>query len=220
MVHERSTRLGNEKFARNTGLVDPATGRPVRRHAASGASYVPKPGWPHFWGRALDALIVMAVSGVLMAVLNSLVQNLALGSVSLALLSSDGLFVAALAAVWFLVLFAYGMIMGTTGSLGDAAAGMRSVRIADGTTSGAWLGGWRAVCWSFAPLYYLAAFASALGGGGGDTFEAKFTAVDLRSSVSRGAAPVRDPQLVAAEQAAAGQHDRLPKLYDNGNRRG
>ena len=35
---------------------------------------------------------LMAVSGILMAVLNSLVQNLALGSVSLALLSSDWLF--------------------------------------------------------------------------------------------------------------------------------
>ena len=112
-------------------------------------------GWPHFWGRCLDALVVILVACSLMAVLNSLVRNLALGPLSLAMFSSDGLFVAALTAIWFLVLFAYGMIMGTAGGLGDAAAGMRSVRIADGTTSGAWLGGWRAVCWSFAPVYLL-----------------------------------------------------------------
>ncbi|MDV8147746.1 hypothetical protein [Arthrobacter sp. B10-11] len=204
----------------STGLLDAVTGRPVLAYTRTGERYVRKADWSHFWGRALDAAVVFAVAGVLMGVLNSLIQNLVLGSLSLALLASNGLFLAALAAVWFLVLFAYGMIMGTTGSLGDAAAGMRSVRIADGTTSGAWLGGWRAVCWSFAPLYYLVAFASALGGGGGDTFEAKFTAVDLRSGVSRGAAPVPDPQLAAAEQAATEQHDQLPNLYDNGNRRG
>jgi hypothetical protein len=183
-----------------TGLIDPATGRPVRRHIGSGAYYVQMAGWPHFWGRCLDALVVFAAAGILMAVLNSLVQNLALGPLSLALFSSDGLFLLALTAIWFLVLFAYGMVMGTAGGLGDAAAGMRSVRIVDGTTSGAWLGGWRAVCWSFAPLYLLLAFASALSGGSGDTFEEKFTAVDLRSGVAQGAAPVQDPQGVAAEQ--------------------
>lgn len=204
----------------STGLVDAANGQPVFVHADTGNHYVRKAGWPHFWGRALDALVVMVASGILMAVLNSLVQNLALGSLSLALLSSNGLFVAALAVIWFLVVFAYGMVGGTAGSLGDAAAGMRSLRIADGTTSGAWLGGWRAVCWSFAPLYYVVVFASALGGGGGDTFEAKFTAVDLRSGLSQGAAPVRDPRAAAAERAAADEHDQLPRLYGNPNARG
>ena len=81
----------------------------------------------------------MVAAGVLMAVLNSLVQNLALGPLSFALLDSAGLFAAALAAVWFAALFAYGMVWGSLGSVGDAAAGMRSVRISDGTTSGAWL---------------------------------------------------------------------------------
>jgi hypothetical protein len=204
----------------STGLVDAVSGLPVLAHTGTGEHYVRKAGWPHFWGRALDGVVVLLVAGVLMALLNSLVQNLALGQLSLALLSSNGLFLAVLATIWFLVLFAYGMIMGTVGSLGDAAAGMRSVRIADGTTSGAWLGGWRAVCWSFAPLYFVLVFASALTGGGGDTFDAKFTAVDLRSGISQGAAPVRDPEAVAAEQAAAAQHEQLPKLYDDGNRRG
>jgi hypothetical protein len=200
--------------------VDQVTGRPVLAYTKTGGYYVRKAGWPHFWGRALDGLVVILAAGVLMAVLNSLIQNLALGSLSVALLSSNGLFVAALAVIWFLVLFAYGMIMGSGGGLGDAVAGMRSVRIFDGTTSGAWLGGWRAVCWSFAPLYFLLAFASALGGGGGDTFEAKFTVVDVRSGLSQGTAPIRDPRGADAEQAAVAQHQQLPRLYDNGNRRG
>ena len=160
-------------------------------------------GWPHFRGWCLDTFVVVLIAAMLMAVLNSLVRNLALGALSLALFSSHGLLFVALAAIWFLVLFAYGMVMGTVGSLGDAAVGMRSVRIADGTTPGAWLGGWRAVCWSFAPLYLLLAFASALGGGSGDTFDEKFTAIDLRSGVATGAAPARDPQTTDAEQAAA-----------------
>ncbi|MBT2597053.1 hypothetical protein [Arthrobacter sp. ISL-72] len=187
-----------KKSGSSTGLIDAVNGRAVRIHPPSGAYYVPKTGWAHFWGRCLDALVVIVVAVILMTVLNSLVQNLALGSLSLTLLLSDGLFFASLAGIWFVVLFVYGMFCGTVGSAGDAAAGMRSVRIADGTTSGAWLGGWRAVCWSFAPLYLLMAFASALSGGSGDTFDEKFTAVDLRSGVGRGAAPIRDPEPAAS----------------------
>ncbi|WP_175417110.1 RDD family protein [Arthrobacter sp. 24S4-2] len=187
--------MAGRSSSSNTGLIDAVNGRPVRVHPASGTYYVSKAGWPHFWGRGLDAVVVIVVGVILMAVLNSLVQNLALGSLSLALLSSGGLYFAALAVIWFVVLFAYGMVCGTVGSLGDAAVGMRSVRIADGTTSGAWLGGWRSVCWSFAPLYFLLAFASALSGGSGDTFDEKFRAVDLRSGVAQGAAPIRDPEL-------------------------
>jgi hypothetical protein len=204
----------------STGLLDAVTARPVLAHTQTGSYYARKPGWPHFWGRALDGSVVLLAAGILMAVFNSLVQNLALGSLSIALLSSNGLFLAALAAIWFLVLFAYGMIMGTVGSLGDATAGMRSVRIADGTTSGAWLGGWRAVCWSFAPLYFLLAFASAFSGGGGDAFDARFTVVDLRSGLTQGRQPVRDPDVAAAEQAAQTQHGELPRLYQNGDTRG
>ncbi|MDI3210826.1 hypothetical protein [Arthrobacter sp. AL12] len=90
---------------------------------ASGAFYLPKPGWAHLRGRSLDALVVMVAAGVLMVVLNAMVQNLALGPLAFALLDSEGLFAAALGAIWF-----------------DAAAGMLSVRISDGTTAGAWLG--------------------------------------------------------------------------------
>ncbi|MFG3709048.1 hypothetical protein ACGF7U_30575 [Micromonospora sp. NPDC047670] len=46
-----------------TGLIDAATGLPVRRHPGTGAHYVRKAGWPHFWGRTLDALAVLVVAG-------------------------------------------------------------------------------------------------------------------------------------------------------------
>jgi hypothetical protein len=210
----------NKQKPSPTGLIDPVIGLPVRRHTASGDYYVPKPGWAHFWGRSLDALVVIVAAGVLIAVLNSLVQNLALGPLSFALLDSRGLFAAALAAVWFAVLFAYGMVWGSLGSVGDAAAGMRSVRISDGTTSGVWLGGWRAVCWSFAPLYLLMAFAVALSGGGGDSFSANFVSIDRRSGVAGGDAPVPDPKDQAAKRAAEQEHHQLPGLYDHPNQRG
>ena len=210
----------NKQKPSPTGLIDPVNGLPVRRHTASGGYYVPMPGWAHFWGRSLDALVVIVAAGVLMAVLNSLVQNLALGPLSFALLDSTGLFAAALAAVWFAVLFAYGMVWGSLGSVGDAAAGMRSVRISDGTTSGAWLGGWRAVCWSFAPLYLVMAIAVAFSGGGGDSFSANFVSIDRRSGVAGGDAPVPDPKDLAAKQAAEQEHQQLPGLYDHPNQRG
>lgn len=178
----------------NTGLVDALTGRRVRRHSETGTLFVPKGGWSHFWGRTLDAVVVVAIAGVLMGVLNSLVQNFALGSLSFALMSSTGLYAALLAGIWFLVLFGYGMICGTVGGVGDAASGMRGVRISDGTTAGALLGGWRAVCWSFAPLYMVMAIAVAFSGGNGDSFEAKFIAIDLRSGLAKGMEPVPDPK--------------------------
>lgn len=203
-----------------TGLIDPATGSPVRRHPDSGTYYVPKAGWPHFWARSLDALVVVLVAGVLMGVANALVQDLALGSLSYAVLSSNGLFATVMIGLWFLVVYAYGMVWGAFGSVGDAAAGMRSVRISNGTTSGAWRGGWRAVWWSFAPLYLIMAIAAAVTGGGGDSFTANYVSVDRRSGVASGAAPVPDPRAAAAGQAAVQQHGQLPALYDGRSPRG
>lgn len=199
----------------STGLVDALNGRPVRRHTETGAFYVPKAGWPHFWGRTLDAIVVVTVAGILMGVLNSLVQNFALGSLSYSLMSSTGLYAIVLAAIWFLVLFVYGLICGTVGGVGDAASGMRGVRISDGTTAGALLGGWRAVCWSFAPLYMVMAIAVAVSGGNGDSFEAKFTAVDLRSGLAKGMEPVPDPKATAKAQQERDAQEQLPKLYGN-----
>lgn len=195
----------------STGLVDPVNGQPVYAHTDTGAYYVRKAGWPHFWGRALDALVVMAVAGAFMAILNSMVQSYALGALSTMLALSNGAFFAVLAAIWFVVVFAYGMIAGTAGSLGDAAARMRSVRLSDGTRSGALLGGWRAVCWSFAPLFCILVFTSALSGGGGDSFDAKFTALDVRSGVAGGGTPV--PHLPTLSKPGLGSpNSGLPHL--------
>ncbi|BCL18138.1 RDD family protein [Micromonospora sagamiensis] len=177
-----------------TGLVDVTNGRPVRRHPETGAYYVAKAGWPHFWGRTLDALVVMVVAGVLMGVVHVAQQDLALGQLSIAMSSSTGVYVAVLAAVWFVVLFAYGMVWGSVGSIGDVASGMRSVRIANGRRSGAWRGGWRAFCWSFAPLYLVLVVAAAFEGSGGDSFDTRYVAIDLRSGLARGWAPVPDPR--------------------------
>lgn len=129
-------------------------------------------------------------------------QDLALGRLSMAMLSDTGVYVAVMAAIWFAVVFAYGMVWGSIGSLGDAAAGMRSVRISDGARVGAWRGGRRAIWWSFAPRYLVLSFAAILSGGG-DTFESRFTAVDLRFGLARGRAPVPDATAAADQPRPA-----------------
>ncbi|MFI6229696.1 RDD family protein [Micromonospora echinospora] len=178
-----------------TGLVDVVTGRAVRRHPDTGVRYVRKAGWPHFCGRALDALVVMVVAGVLMGAVHAANQDFALGTLGSAMSASTGVYVAVMAAVWFAVVVAYGMVWGSVGSLGDVVAGMRSVRISDGRRSGAWRGGWRAFWWSFAPFYLLVAIAAAFEGSGDDTFDSKYTAVDLRSGLAQGRDPVPESTL-------------------------
>lgn len=179
-----------------TGLVDPLNGRAVRRHTHTGAYYVKASGAAHFWGRVLDAIVFLAGYAVLAVVL-AVVRNSMMTSGS-ALAYNDGLWVALYVILWFVGLFVYGMIWGTAGSVGDAAAGMRSVRIKDGTTAGAWLGGWRAICWSFFPFFVVMVIASALSGGTGDTWDPKFTAMDRRSGIAQGQQAVPDPKATAA----------------------
>ncbi|SCL26925.1 RDD family protein [Micromonospora pallida] len=186
-----------------TGLLDAGNGRPIRRHPETGAYYVRKAGWPHFWGRTLDALVVMALAGILMGVVDVARQHSALGGLSTAMAVNTGVHAGVMAGIWFGVLFAYGMVWGSVGSLGDAAAGMRSVRISNGRRSGAWRGGWRAVCWSFAPLYLVLSIAAALSGSGGDSVDSSYTAIDLRSGLARGRAPVPDPAAAAHPTGAA-----------------
>ncbi|MEU4644697.1 hypothetical protein [Micromonospora sp. NPDC023814] len=193
-----------------TGLIDAVNGLPVRRHTDTGAYYVRKAGWPHFWGRTLDALVVMVVAGVLMGAVNAANQDLVLGQLSTAMFASTGVYVAVMAAIWFVVVFAYGMVWGSVGSLGDAASGMRSVRTSNGEGFGAWLGGWRAFCWSFAPLYLVVSVAAVFSGSGGDSFETEFTAIDLRSGLAQGQAPVPDATAPAAEQFAEAARQKLP----------
>ncbi|MCA4135199.1 hypothetical protein [Arthrobacter sp. M4] len=207
----------------STGLIDAANARPVFQHPNTGEYYVRKAGWAHFWGRSLDALVVLVVAGVLIGAVNAANQNFAFGSLSMAMFSSTGVYVGVMAAIWFGVLFVYGLVFGALGSLGDLAAGMKSVRISNGQRSGAWLGGWRAICWSFAPLYLVLSVAAIFSGSGGDSFEAKFTAVDLRSGLAQGQAPVPDPKIAeqaAKEQADATKRQELPGLYENKGQNG
>lgn len=182
-----------------TGLVDAANGRPVRRHTATGAHYVKASGSAHFWGRVLDAVVFLAAYAVL-AVIAAVARNAMMNSGSV-LAYNDGFWLALYATLWFVGLYAYGMIWGTAGSVGDAAAGMRSVRITDGTTAGPWLGGWRAICWSFFPFFVVMVIAAAFSGGSGDTWDPKFMAIDRRSGLAQGRQPVPDPKAAAAGQA-------------------
>lgn len=194
-----------------TGLVDPLNGRPVRRHPDTGAYFVKASGAAHFWGRVLDA-VVFLVGYVILAVIAAVLRESMMNSGS-ALGYNDGFWLALYGVLWFVGLYIYGMIWGTAGSVGDAAAGMRSVRIKNGTTAGAWLGGWRAICWSFFPFFVVMVIAAALSGGGDDTWDPKFAAIDRRSGIAKGQQPLPDPKAVAAEQAAAAQQQNLPNLY-------
>lgn len=203
--------MSTSKSTTATGLVDAATGRPVRRHPDTGAYFVKASGSAHFWGRALDALVFL-VGYVVLAVIAVMVRESMMNSGSM-LGFNDGFWLTLYVVLWFVGLFAYGMIWGTAGSVGDAAAGMRSVRIKDGTTAGAWLGGWRAICWSFFPFFVVMVIASALSGGSGDTWDPKFAAVDRRSGLAQGQPPVPDPKIVASQQAADAEQQNLPNLY-------
>ncbi|TVU58252.1 RDD family protein [Paenarthrobacter nitroguajacolicus] len=203
--------MTTSKSTTATGLVDAATGRPVRRHPDTGAYFVKASGSAHFWGRALDALVFL-VGYVVLAVIAVMARESMMNSGSM-LGFNDGFWLTLYVVLWFVGLFAYGMIWGTAGSVGDAAAGMRSVRIKDGTTAGAWLGGWRAICWSFFPFFVVMVIASALSGGSGDTWDPKFAAVDRRSGLAQGQPPVPDPKIVASQQAADAEQQNLPNLY-------
>lgn len=204
--------MSNPKSESATGLVDAVNGRKVRRHTQTGAYYVKASGAAHFWGRVLDAVVFLAAYSVLAVVL-AVVRNSMMNNGSAAAYN-DGLWLALYVILWFVALLAYGMVWGTVGSVGDAAAGMRSVRIKDGTTAGAWLGGWRAICWSFFPFFVVMVIASALTGGSGDTWDPKFAAMDRRSGTAQGLQPVPDPKAVAAQQAADAERGNLPHLYN------
>ncbi|MGO4434271.1 hypothetical protein AB4Y88_13540 [Paenarthrobacter sp. RAF9] len=203
--------MSNPKSTTATGLVDAANGRAVRRHTDTGAYFVKASGTAHFWGRVLDAIVFLVGYSVL-AVIAAVVRQSMMNSGS-ALGYNDGAWLTIYVVLWFVGLFVYGMIWGTVGSVGDAAAGMRSVRIKDGTTAGAWLGGWRAICWSFFPFFVVMVIAAAFSGGSGDTWDPKFAAIDRRSGLAQGMPPIPDPKAGAAQKAAAAEQEGLPNLY-------
>ncbi|SDW96414.1 RDD family protein [Arthrobacter sp. cf158] len=203
--------MSTSKSTTSTGLLDAVNGRAVRRHTDTGAYFVKASGAAHFWGRVLDALVFL-VGYVILAAIAAVVRESMMNSGSL-LGFNDGFWLTLYVVLWFVGLFVYGMIWGTAGSVGDAAAGMRSVRIKNGTTAGAWLGGWRAICWSFFPFFVVMLIASAISGGGDDTWDPKFAAVDRRSGVANGQQPVPDPKAAAAAQASDAARQNLPNLY-------
>ncbi|WP_405474101.1 hypothetical protein [Paenarthrobacter ilicis] len=203
--------MSTPKSSIATGLVDAANGRPVRSHTQTGAYFVKASGSAHFWGRVLDALVFLVGYSVL-ATIVAVVRQSMMNSGS-ALGYNDGAWLTIYVILWFVGLFVYGMFWGTVGSVGDAAAGMRSVRIKDGTTAGAWLGGWRAICWSFFPFFLVMVIAAAVSGGSGDTWDPKFAAMDRRSGLAQGQAPLPDPKAAAAQNATAAEQQNLPNLY-------
>ncbi|MHA7304323.1 hypothetical protein ACX80E_03620 [Arthrobacter sp. TMN-49] len=206
------------KFDGPTGLLDPLTGRPVRQFTKSGHYYVRAAATRHFWGRVLDGAVFLAAFSVL-SLLAVPVRKAMENSPSLwELAYDDGFFIFVLMLLWFPALYVYGMIWGKWGLFGDRAARMRSVRITDGTLSGPWIGGWRAVVWSFLPLYAAFMIASLFDGGVEHT--PGYIPLDLESGVAKGRAPVPGPAIIAKEQAQpqaeAQARAQMPHLYGNG----
>lgn len=170
--------------------LDAVSGRPVRQFSNGSGHFVEVGGARHFWGRGLDGVVCLAVFGVL-ASLAFLVRGAMRNSLALMELGyNDVFFYVLLGVLWFLGLYGYGMVWGSAGSLGDHAAGMRSLKLADGSPAGAWRGGWRAIAWSFFPVFAVMAIMSALGGDGGDSFDSSYRTVDLRSGIAQGIPPL------------------------------
>jgi hypothetical protein len=177
-------RIGDTPFEH----LDAVSGRPVRQFTAGGY-FVEVGGARHFWGRVLDGVVYLAAF-VVLVLLAFAVRGAMRNSLSLMELGyNDVFFYVLLSVLWFLGLYGYGMVWGSVGTWGDRAAGMRSLKLADGTQAGAWRGGWRAVAWSFFPVFAVMAIVSALGGGGDESFDSAYCAVDLRSGIAQGIPP-------------------------------
>ncbi|MEA5453600.1 RDD family protein [Sinomonas sp. JGH33] len=171
-------------------LVDGQTGKPIRTVASTGELFAVAPAGRVFWARVLDAVVVLVVAGVLISVVASALARTA---------ASGSAIFGVCAVAWFAVVFGYGVIAGTAGSLGDRAAGIRAIRLDDGTGPGPWRGGWRAVLWSFAPLFVVFTVTAVFSGGPVDVWTARYAARDLRAGIERGTAPVPDPRVALRE---------------------
>jgi hypothetical protein len=205
------------KFDGPTRLVDATTGRPVHQFTMTGHFYVRATATRHFWGRVLDGAVFLAAFGLL-SLLAIPVRGAMQNSSALSDLGYDnGFFISMIGLFWFPALYVYGMVWGTWGLFGDRAGRMRSVRIKDGSRSGPWIGGWRAILWSFLPLYLVILVASLFDGNAGHT--PGYVSIDLESGVAKGIPPVEDAALLAKEQARAAAEaqtrEGLPNLYGN-----
>lgn len=160
-----------------TGLVDGITGRPVRQFTVTGQYYVRATAARHFWGRVLDGAVFLACFSVICVVLFLSLRTIGPEAAGFAC-----------AALWFPALYIYGTIWGTYGLFGDRAAHIRSVRITNGTRSGAWIGGWRVIAWSFIPVYILFLFMSMFENAVEHT--PGYVPLDCKSGLSQGIPPV------------------------------
>lgn len=164
----------NSRAQSGTGLVDALSGAKVRQFSDTGGYYVEASGVRHFWGRLLDGLVFLVVVGLIF------------GASSAAVGPSVATLICGL--LWFPMLFIYGMIWGSVGLLGDKAGHMLSVRQKNGTTAGPWIGGWRAILWSFAPAYLILIVISLFDGD--FDFLSNYTAVATDSGIAKGIPPV------------------------------
>lgn len=209
----------NTNFDGPTQLLDSLTGRPVRQFTRSGHYYVRATATRHFWGRVLDGAVFLAAFGLLSLLALPLRSAMATSPIWWELAYDNYFLGMLLTLCWFPALYVYGMIWGTWGLFGDRAAHMRSVRVRDGSLSGPWIGGWRAILWSFLPLYALFFVVSLLDGG--TEYSPQYVPLDLDSGLLKGHPPVPDAVLIAKEHAAAeaaAQADslsraNLPNLY-------
>ncbi|MGP9501994.1 hypothetical protein ACT3TS_07245 [Specibacter sp. AOP5-B1-6] len=191
----------NSNFAGPTRLADSLTGRPVRQYTVTGHYYVRATATRHFWGRILDSAVFLAAF-LLFSLLLVVVQVVMESSAALRdYAPEDSFFIVLIALAWFPALYIYGMIWGKWGLPGDRAAHMRSVRIKDGTISGPWIGGWRAILWSFFPFYVVILIASLFDGG--SEHDPGYIPFDLDSGIALGHPPVADAALIAREEGAA-----------------
>jgi hypothetical protein len=120
--------------------MDPATGRRTWAHGNTGRRYVPQSLRGYLLGRALD--IVLVVGAVW-----ALAKGASLLLHSAGLMLQEWQSVASVGLLLFAIVFLYGGVAGTVGTLGEAATRMRVVSIADGSVPGFLAGGLRAVGW-------------------------------------------------------------------------
>ncbi|ACL42150.1 conserved hypothetical protein (plasmid) [Pseudarthrobacter chlorophenolicus A6] len=157
-------------------LVDPSTRKTTLVHHATGRHYVPQGLRRYLLGRALDIAVV--VTGV-----SALAEGMAMAFQSTGLVLQEWQSVTAVGLLLFAVVFLYGGIAGTVGTLGEAATRMRVVDIDNGNTAGFLHGGLRAVGW------VLFALLTLMLNGTGET-DTRYVAVRRDAGVYQGQSPV------------------------------
>lgn len=157
-------------------LVDPVTGNKTWVHEDTGRHYVPQSLRGYLLGRTLDVIIVAAATFALAKGTTALLESTALMAQEWHLVAISGF-------ILFAVVFIYGGIAGTVGSIGEAVTRMRVVDIDDGSVPGFLAGGLRAIGWVLYVLFTLALSSP-------DAAETRYVAVRRNAAVFRGQAPL------------------------------